>query len=206
MLSCSICLSYNIDCVSLPAAAEVADICHWTCIGVDGKHTLHVYRATDIGPLCLNSCCCTAGASALPYDLGPIDIGKARRTGQSVSTTEDSNSFPRPQGAPGMTQASSSNGATATTATSMEASSRNGPSTSSAAEDEGDEVSMMMLLTALFGICLMTQGWLHQQMWLVRAQPVLKYCQALLLGLCLDSCPARIEHQSCLLGAYSAFC
>ncbi|KAA6418823.1 MAG: inner membrane PPF- chloroplastic-like [Trebouxia sp. A1-2] len=79
------------------------------------------------------------GASALPYDLGPIDIGKARRTGQSVSTTEDSNSFPRPQGAPGMTQASSSNGATATTATSMEASSRNGPSTSSAAEDEGDE-------------------------------------------------------------------
>ncbi|DBB18364.1 hypothetical protein WJX82_008950 [Trebouxia sp. C0006] len=79
------------------------------------------------------------GASALPYDLGPIDIGKARRTGQSVSTTEDSNGFPRPEFAPGMTQASSSSSATAAIATSMEASSGNAPSTSSAAENEADE-------------------------------------------------------------------
>jgi hypothetical protein len=115
----------------------------------------------DIGLMCSNRCCCTAGASALPYDLGPIDIGKARRTGQSVSTTEDSNGFPRPEFAPGMTQASSSNGATAATVTSMEASSGDGASTSSAAEGEADEVSMMMLLTALFGgIWLMRQAWL----------------------------------------------
>lgn len=111
-----------------------------------------VFRMTDIGPLCSKRCCCTTGASALAYDLGPIDIGKARRTGQSVSTTEDSNGFPRPEFAPGMTQASSSNGATAAAATSMEASSGDGPSTSSAAEGEADEVSMMVLLTALFGI------------------------------------------------------
>ncbi len=121
----------------------------------------HFLRMTAIGLWCSRRCCCTAGASALPYDLGPIDIGKARRTGQSVSTTEDSNGFPRPEFAPGMTQASSSNSATAAIATSMEASSGNGPSTSSAAENEADEVSMMMLLTALFGgIWLMRQAWL----------------------------------------------
>ncbi len=128
----------------------------------------------DIGPSCSKRCCCTtAGASALPYDLGPIDIGKARRTGQSVSTTEDSNGFPRPEFAPGMTQASSSNGATAATATSMEASTGNGPSTSSAAEVEADEVHMMMmLLTALFSIWLCNRLGFHQHMWLVSAQTV----------------------------------
>lgn len=91
--------------------------------------------------------------------MGP-DIGKARRMGQSVSTTEDTNGFPRPEFAPGMSQASSSNDATAATATSTKASSGDGVSTSSAAEGEADEVSMLGLLTALSHNSLMRQGWL----------------------------------------------
>ena len=150
--------SYSPSRVDESATAQVADICSGLITGhMLLVHTLHVFRVTDIGPSCSRRCCCTAGASALA-DLGPIDIGKARRTGQSVSTTEDSNGFPRPEFAPGMTQASSSNGATAATATNMKASSGDGPSTSSAAEGEADEVSMMMLLTALLGIWFMRLG------------------------------------------------
>lgn len=79
-----------------------------------------------------------AGASALPYDLGPIDIGKARRTGQTVSPVEDSNGFPRAEFAPGMDRPGSSNGATAAAAASMQAS---GSGASSSAEQEGHDVS-----------------------------------------------------------------
>lgn len=50
------------------------------------------------------------GASAFP-DLGPIDIGKARRTGQAVSPTEDNQGFPQAQFAPDVGAAASGNGA-----------------------------------------------------------------------------------------------
>lgn len=76
------------------------------------------------------------GASALPYDLGPIDIGKARRTGQTVSPVEDSNGFARAEFAPGMERPSSSTGTTAAAAASMQAS---GSGASSPAEQEGHD-------------------------------------------------------------------
>ncbi len=86
-----------------------------------------------------------AGASAVA-DLGPIDIGKARRTGQTVSPAEDSNGFPMAQFAPEINQPSSSNGATASAAasasSSMEAAG-NGASISSAAEAADDEVGVV---------------------------------------------------------------
>ncbi len=129
--------------MNVSTAVQMADLCHWAYVVGDGKHNYPVFRVTSIGSSCSKRCCCTAGASALAYDLGPIDIGKARRTGQSVCTTEDSNGFPRPEFAPGMSQASSSNGATAAAVTSMQASSGDGASTSSAAEGEADEVSML---------------------------------------------------------------
>lgn len=53
------------------------------------------------------------GASAIPYDLGPIDIGKARRTGQTVSPNEDTQGFPQAQFAPDVGATTSGNGAAA---------------------------------------------------------------------------------------------
>ena len=64
---------------------------------------------------------CNVGASAVA-DLGPIDIGKARRTGQTVSPVQDVDSFPPAQFAPELSQnSSSSNGAAAAASTSMQA-------------------------------------------------------------------------------------
>ena len=54
-----------------------------------------------------------AGASAIPYDLGPIDIGKARRTGQTVSPTENNQGFPQAEFAPDVGASNGSNGAAA---------------------------------------------------------------------------------------------
>ena len=67
----------------------------------------------------------------------------------------------------------------------MEASSANGPSTSSAAENEADEVSMMTVLTALFGIWLMRQGWLAPAYVACQATKcfLVEQCQAFFQGL-----------------------
>ena len=54
-----------------------------------------------------------AGASAIPYDLGPIDIGKARRTGQAASSSEDTNGFPQAEFAPDVGASNGNNGAAA---------------------------------------------------------------------------------------------
>lgn len=72
------------------------------------------------------------GASAIP-DLGPIDIGKARRTGQTVSPTEDNQGFPQAQFAPDLRANTNGNGAAAvadTPAASSGAAGANAASTS----------------------------------------------------------------------------
>lgn len=71
------------------------------------------------------------GASAIPYDLGPIDIGKARRTGQTVSPNEDRQGFPQAQFAPDVGGTTSGNGAAASGAMSG-----NGTSTSMSMESQ----------------------------------------------------------------------
>lgn len=77
------------------------------------------------------------GASAVA-DLGPIDIGKARRTGQTVSPVQDVDSFPPAQFAPELSQnSSSSNGAAAAASTSMEAAGAS--SLAEAADSQGAE-------------------------------------------------------------------
>lgn len=76
------------------------------------------------------------GASAIPYDLGPIDIGKARRTGQSVSPNEDRQGFPQAEFAPDVGATASGNGAAALADTPSGAVSGNGASTSMSMESQ----------------------------------------------------------------------
>lgn len=72
------------------------------------------------------------GASAIPYDLGPIDIGKARRTGQSVSPNEDRQGFPQAEFAPDVGATASASGAAAL------------PDTPAAVSGNGASASMSM--------------------------------------------------------------
>lgn len=76
------------------------------------------------------------GASAIPYDLGPIDIGKARRTGQTVSPNEDRQGFPQAEFAPDVGATASGNGAAALADTPSGAVSGNGASTSMSLESQ----------------------------------------------------------------------
>lgn len=85
------------------------------------------------------------GASAIPYDLGPIDIGKARRTGQTVSPNEDVQGFPQAQFAPDVGATTSGNGAAAAADTPSAASgamSGNGASTSTRMSMENQVINL----------------------------------------------------------------
>ena len=84
------------------------------------------------------------GASAIP-DLGPIDIGKARRTGQAVSPSEDSQGFPQAQFAPDLGAAANGNGAS----TSAEASA----ATSAATSGSGASTTTMSMDAAQSQVC-----------------------------------------------------
>ncbi|KAL3135144.1 hypothetical protein ABBQ32_008079 [Trebouxia sp. C0010 RCD-2024] len=84
------------------------------------------------------------GASAIP-DLGPIDIGKARRTGQTVSPSEDSQGFPQAQFAPDLGADANGNGGVSvaeTSAATTAAMSGNGASTASMSMDAAQTQAM----------------------------------------------------------------
>ena len=80
----------------------------------------------------------SSGASIIP-SLGPIDVGKARRTGQTVSPTEDTNGLTQAQFAPDITQAAGSRPDTATQATAS-AAAGNGAVSSTAADSSEQQV------------------------------------------------------------------
>lgn len=92
----------------------------------------------ELGSFSKHHLACT-GASAIPYDLGPIDIGKARRTGQAVSPSEDRQGFPQAQFAPDVGATTNGNGAAAVAdapAAASGAASGNGATTSMSMESQ----------------------------------------------------------------------
>lgn len=153
----------------LPATPATQWISCW-CMAVKLPHLIWVYivrmyrpsmvlASNLLVPLILLSLCQAyirntvllhAGASAIP-DLGPIDIGKARRTGQTVSPSEDSQGFPQAQFAPELGAATNGNGAASVAETSA--------ATTAAISGNGASAASMSMDATQSQVCSGKQKW-----------------------------------------------